>query len=246
MTNSRHWFLRFIRLSVVVGLALFSAVVGALWIVVDNLSPRVCNFEFGVYALHEHDPVCRGSKRGTFLSIHWNWSVTGYSSLSTNSDGVFLNSKPSPAGVMFVHAYRLSKAHKPLQIAWDSHGFEFSSAPAVFIGSCFDVDPVNAEVRTFEAVTGRQLTAEEKAEVLATAPQVLRLRVPLWCLCLLTAPYPAIVLVRGPIRRWYRRRRHQCLTCGYHLQGNLSGVCPECGTAVAPPQLASTISGVLP
>jgi hypothetical protein len=30
-----------------------------------------------------------------------------------------------------------------------------------------------------------------------------------------------------------RRKHGQCLGCGYSLTGNTSGVCPECGTAVA-------------
>jgi hypothetical protein len=35
-------------------------------------------------------------------------------------------------------------------------------------------------------------------------------------------------------RRWRRPRSHspQCDKCGYNLTGNVSGVCPECGTAV--------------
>jgi len=33
----------------------------------------------------------------------------------------------------------------------------------------------------------------------------------------------------GPVRRRRRRRRGRCATCGYDLQGNESGVCPECG-----------------
>jgi hypothetical protein len=33
-------------------------------------------------------------------------------------------------------------------------------------------------------------------------------------------------------RRGPRRRAGRCLTCGYSLRGNVSGVCPECGTPV--------------
>jgi hypothetical protein len=33
-----------------------------------------------------------------------------------------------------------------------------------------------------------------------------------------------------------RRRNKLCLTCGYDLTGNVSGVCPECGTAVEEPR----------
>ena len=30
------------------------------------------------------------------------------------------------------------------------------------------------------------------------------------------------------------RRPGHCQSCGYNLKGNLSGVCPECGTGVKP------------
>ncbi len=47
--------------------------------------------------------------------------------------------------------------------------------------------------------------------------------------------YPVIAFIRAPLRRYRRRRRRKrglCLTCGYNLTGNTSGVCPECGTRV--------------
>jgi len=31
-----------------------------------------------------------------------------------------------------------------------------------------------------------------------------------------------------------RRKSGKCVSCGYDLTGNVSGVCPECGTAVEP------------
>jgi hypothetical protein len=39
------------------------------------------------------------------------------------------------------------------------------------------------------------------------------------------------------MRRWVRARRRAvglCLSCGYDLAGNASGVCPECGTPAGP------------
>ena len=54
-----------------------------------------------------------------------------------------------------------------------------------------------------------------------------------WFLCTLTAFLPAIWLWR------YRRHRRvaedgmpHCAKCDYNLTGNVSGICPECGTAV--------------
>jgi hypothetical protein len=54
-----------------------------------------------------------------------------------------------------------------------------------------------------------------------------------WFPLVLFAVYPLWRLVRfRPLRRAYRRRRGWCPACGYDLTANLSGVCPECGTAV--------------
>ncbi len=52
-----------------------------------------------------------------------------------------------------------------------------------------------------------------------------------WVPFVLLSAYPTLVFIRGPLRRWRRHRRGLCLRCGYNLEGNLSGVCPECGEA---------------
>lgn len=57
------------------------------------------------------------------------------------------------------------------------------------------------------------------------------LGLPLWMM-LLSLGWLPILLVRNRLRSWRRRRRGLCLNCGYNLQGNTSGRCPECGTAV--------------
>ena len=46
------------------------------------------------------------------------------------------------------------------------------------------------------------------------------------------AAYPTISFIRGPLRRWRRRRKGLCVKCRYDLTGNESGVCPECGDAI--------------
>ncbi|UCE59327.1 MAG: hypothetical protein JSU63_18025 [Phycisphaerales bacterium] len=55
--------------------------------------------------------------------------------------------------------------------------------------------------------------------------------IPLWMPFTLFATYPGIALIRGRLRRWQRRRKGLCVSCGYNLTGNESGVCPECGCA---------------
>ena len=59
------------------------------------------------------------------------------------------------------------------------------------------------------------------------------LTVPFWFLFALTAVLPAIWLWR-----WRRHRRAtddgmpHCPNCDYNLTGNVSGICPECGTPI--------------
>ena len=60
------------------------------------------------------------------------------------------------------------------------------------------------------------------------------LLIPCWMPFVLLAAYPCIALVAGIIRRRREKLRRQnemrCLQCGYDLTGNVTGVCPECGS----------------
>lgn len=58
------------------------------------------------------------------------------------------------------------------------------------------------------------------------------LRLPLWMPFFMLMIYPTSRAWRGPIRRLRRRRRNQCMKCGYNLTANISGTCPECGTPI--------------
>lgn len=57
-----------------------------------------------------------------------------------------------------------------------------------------------------------------------------RVMMPMWALIGICTFYPTLAFVRGPVTRLRRRRLNQCPPCGYSLRGNLSGVCPECGS----------------
>jgi hypothetical protein len=59
---------------------------------------------------------------------------------------------------------------------------------------------------------------------------------PSWMVILLTGLYPTVLTVR-----WFRRARRlpsECPKCRYDLTGNVSGICPECGTPVEAATLA--------
>ena len=78
------------------------------------------------------------------------------------------------------------------------------------------------------------------AEHQFVAPPGMRLVVhtvclPLWLLVGAFASYPVLAFIRGPLRRWRRRRRGLCVNCAYDLTGNVTGVCSECGTKIESP-----------
>lgn len=60
-------------------------------------------------------------------------------------------------------------------------------------------------------------------------------RVPFGYLAAAFIVYPTIAFILGPLRRWRRRKRGECLNCGYNLTGNVTGVCSECGTKIESP-----------
>ncbi len=48
-------------------------------------------------------------------------------------------------------------------------------------------------------------------------------------LALLFSLYPAVLFIRGPLRRYRRRKKGLCVKCGYSLRGLPEPRCPECG-----------------
>jgi hypothetical protein len=63
------------------------------------------------------------------------------------------------------------------------------------------------------------------------SPAVFTAGCPPWFLVLLFGFYPASAFIVRFMRLRRRRKRNQCIHCGYNLTGNVSGICPECGRA---------------
>ena len=55
---------------------------------------------------------------------------------------------------------------------------------------------------------------------------------PFWFPFLIFVSYPTIAFIRGPLRRYHRRRKGLCVKCGYNLTGNTTGICSECGAEI--------------
>ncbi|MBU0719691.1 MAG: hypothetical protein KJ749_15715, partial [Planctomycetes bacterium] len=94
----------------------------------------------------------------------------------------------------------------------------------------------NQEMRPFRLSLGRFCFAQKELTVGSSGPAeyLLVLRVPLWFPCALLVIYPASAFFGGPVRRWRRRRHGLCPQCAYDLTGNVSDVCPECGSVIRP------------
>jgi len=102
-------------------------------------------------------------------------------------------------------------------------GFHFWSIDFAFPDTMLHVDP-SAPGRSFHQTRGVRVPGRNIRAV--------HVGVPLWILCVIFGAYPTVMFLRGPVRRWNRRRRGRCARCGYDLSGNESGVCPECGSPV--------------
>jgi hypothetical protein len=78
------------------------------------------------------------------------------------------------------------------------------------------------------------LTPPGFPRVMAEEPRSWRLRLPLSLVCLILGAWPGGRLALSWIRHTRGSRPDCCAGCGYSLAGNLSGVCPECGTPIRP------------
>jgi hypothetical protein len=57
---------------------------------------------------------------------------------------------------------------------------------------------------------------------------------------------PVICLISARRRHARQRREGLCLSCGYNLTGNVSGICPECGTPLTEEQRAAVAAAGAP
>jgi hypothetical protein len=100
----------------------------------------------------------------------------------------------------------------------------------------FVYGPVSPKLRSFwcEWSTGgcSRYLYQKTGEYRMLPRTWVNIRMHLWLPLVLLLIYPAIAFIRGPVRRWHRRRNNKCVACGYDLTGNVTGICPECATAV--------------
>ncbi len=95
----------------------------------------------------------------------------------------------------------------------------------------YDAAPWHVDMET--VVLGTEFHAALKRGAAVGRPycRITVLRIPLWVLLVMFSIYPVVAFIRGPLRRWRRRKHNQCVHCGYNLSGLPEPRCPECGQA---------------
>jgi hypothetical protein len=108
---------------------------------------------------------------------------------------------------------------------FDAHNNEWT-APVVVqhrLDSAAELSQLNIKQRGLEA----NLLAVSRSSQADT-------RLFWWLMQFAMFPFIAFIVWRIVLARRQERRRmkHLCMMCGYNLTGNLSGLCPECGSAI--------------
>ena len=87
---------------------------------------------------------------------------------------------------------------------------------------------VRRRQRSYKRSTG-STSAPVATNTKPTIDVTYRVRIPLWMPVMLFGAWPAVAFLRGPLRRRRRRKRGECVHCGYNLTGLPEPRCPECG-----------------
>jgi hypothetical protein len=163
------------------------------------------------------------------VALVWVRSSTQYDGfvyrihLSANHQWAFLVTTRPGQFIFFVDNVRLDAPIPPGKgptSNWESHSWPrdyATSDPGPFSRFAFAASRQSNKANAqFWGTTG--------------STQVALLHVPDWFLILVFAVLPFTSLL---VQRGKRRQAGCCRSCGYNLTGNVSGICPECGTAVA-------------
>lgn len=121
------------------------------------------------------------------------------------------------------------------------------SQASLYVVSGFDTDFIEMEVsiarKLIKAVAaGSAFKYGRYDRPVHTAPgtrRLIRFKFPLWVPFIVFGIFPVLSMIRASLRRQRRRKRNECLDCGYNLTGLPEPRCPECGANLVPKSVAS-------
>lgn len=94
----------------------------------------------------------------------------------------------------------------------------------------------------FDWSNGTVLTTYTSSGKPSSTLRVLKLSIRSWLVSVLMS-VPLCIAFLKKVGRKRRRESIHCSKCDYNLTGNVSGVCPECGTAISPAPSGPRVSG---
>lgn len=132
-------------------------------------------------------------------------------------------------------ARRPEKFWAILHLTKTSHLVFRSSRWQLYLSYRFELDPPRSIRRLDYGLAGIRVLVDNLNQGALRLDRTahIRLTTPVWAVVGILMSFPFWTLLRGPVRRLFRRWRGRCLRCGYDLRGNESGICPECGEEVS-------------
>lgn len=136
--------------------------------------------------------------------------------------------------------------HRPFSL-WGGSGFAFvqngqltisagglvlPKQPANSSGSILE----NALIKLFPASTRTPVESLGFQLAISRGPDNYRsayLSIPLWMPYLMLVSIPASRWAKSHHRRIFWTKPNECRKCNYNLTGNVTGICPECGTTIS-------------
>jgi len=110
----------------------------------------------------------------------------------------------------------------------------YSLSPSAPIGSGREIFSLRIDEFDFTVAnqTSFSYAGPDGSESFYGLIRTVDLKIPIVFVCILLMAYPGISLLRGHLRISTRQSLGLCLSCGYDLTSNESGICPECGAPV--------------
>jgi hypothetical protein len=207
-----------IRKVTIVCLAALSVATAAVWVALLLAKPSIYTFQADgrTYTL---------TGKPYFRKV---LKIGPQDSCGRHAKTILLHARHGRAALEYLSHVPVPKAVH--EILWKYGGFQF------LLVCSGDPDPMCLSSTYGEGLEGSELdpgsTANEIELPAETKLCHTKVEIPFWALFTLFAWYPGLAFICGPFRRWRRHGRALCTNCGYNLTGNVSGVCPECGTAM--------------
>lgn len=167
------------------------------------------------------------------VDIAGRFHRVSFTPLEDHRSGLFLGMQAANGVCNVLYARSFESQKVPRRFHWNSRWLILDHSGGSFTPHAMKYTPVD-----LDNATGYSRVVVVAMNGLAPQPPgMMGIETEMWFysapLIAILAPCPLLLFLVPRVRRWHRRRKGRCLECGYSITGNTSGVCPECGSAIA-------------